>query len=229
MTRKHYTAPDCNTLQHTATHFATHSHFAAPPPRDTRAPHQMVITHCNTLQHTATHCNKLCDTIPPCCATPTRHASTTPDGGMTKVRARRSRRIMGLWWQHTHTHTHTHTQTHTHTILYVCLNASGEWYGVATISRLLKITGLFCKRARFVVYGRFCGVWVSTICHNSLGSSQRYTHTQIVHTLSFSHTLSRWSREHYPHTHKHAHSLSLPAICHKSLLTEVKTRSEVTS
>jgi len=39
---------------------------------------------------------------------------------------------------HTHTHTHTHTQTH---MLYTCR------YGVASISTLLKIIGLFCKRA----------------------------------------------------------------------------------
>ena len=37
---------------------------------------------------------------------------------------------------HAHAHTHTHAYMHTH-----------DKYGVATISRLLKIIGLFCKRA----------------------------------------------------------------------------------
>jgi len=35
---------NCNTLQHTATHYNTLQHTA---------------TRCNTLQHTATHCNTL--------------------------------------------------------------------------------------------------------------------------------------------------------------------------
>ena len=47
----------------------------------------------------------------------------------------------------THAHSHTHTGTHTHTtireIRLYCLN--WNHYGVATISRLLKIIGLFCR------------------------------------------------------------------------------------
>jgi len=57
-----------------------------------------------------------------------------------------------------HTHTHTHTSlTHTHTqishISHTCtihtyeLRITHMYYGVATISRLLKMIGLFCKRA----------------------------------------------------------------------------------
>jgi len=47
----------------------------------------------------------------------------------------------------THAHSHTHTGTHTHTtireIRLYCLN--WNHYGVATISRLLKMIGLFCR------------------------------------------------------------------------------------
>ena len=55
---------------------------------------------------------------------------------------------------HTYTHTHLHMHTHTfirtdlhvHTDTYSSKDSEkGQWYGVATISRLLKITGLFCK------------------------------------------------------------------------------------
>ena len=41
--------------------------------------------------------------------------------------------------RHTHTHTHTYSPSHTQNYR--------AYYGVATISRLLKSTGLFCKRA----------------------------------------------------------------------------------
>jgi len=50
---------------------------------------------------------------------------------------------------HTYTNTHTHTQAHTHTYTHTqrivnCLMAE---YGVATISRMRKNIGLFCRRA----------------------------------------------------------------------------------
>jgi len=65
----------------------TSQHLVSATPQDTQALHctklQHTATHCNTLQHTATHCNTLRDTLPLCCATPTRHASTTPDGDNT--------------------------------------------------------------------------------------------------------------------------------------------------
>ena len=45
-------------------------------------------------------------------------------------------------YTHTHPHTHTHTHTHTHVYgTYIPIYT----YGVATISRLLKIISLFCK------------------------------------------------------------------------------------
>jgi len=70
-----------------------------------------------------------------------------------------------------HTHTHTHLLFHTYTLWQNCFQVAVKFkslfvvvefnndeqsrltldpksrYGVATISRLLKITGLFCKRA----------------------------------------------------------------------------------
>jgi len=48
---------------------------------------------------------------------------------------------------HTHIHTHTHTQAHTYTHITYSYTHIRYRYGVATISRLLKIIGLFCKRA----------------------------------------------------------------------------------
>jgi len=57
---------------------------------------------------------------------------------------------------HTYTHTHTHTYTHTHTPCAVKSHSPAALarfclyfptYGVASISRLLKIIGLFCTRA----------------------------------------------------------------------------------
>ena len=51
----------------------------------------------------------------------------------------------------TKTHTYTHTNTHTHTHLPCIINCavhmctSCESYGLATISRLLEIIGLFCR------------------------------------------------------------------------------------
>jgi len=53
---------------------------------------------------------------------------------------------------HTHTHTHTYTRTRAHTHIHThthgpeTCRGSGNNYGLATISRLLKIIGLSCKR-----------------------------------------------------------------------------------
>jgi len=46
-----------------------------------------------------------------------------------------------------HTHIYTHTYTHTYTHIQIIVTTTHMNYGVATISRLLKITGLFGKRA----------------------------------------------------------------------------------
>jgi len=53
-----------------------------------------------------------------------------------------------------HVHVHVHVcvcmYTHIHVYVHMCGSADCVWrlgYEVATISRLLKITGLFCKRA----------------------------------------------------------------------------------
>jgi len=53
---------------------------------------------------------------------------------------------------HIYIYTHTHSHIYTHTYTYVCtsgctLSSSLSLYGVATISRMLKNIGLFCKRA----------------------------------------------------------------------------------
>ena len=46
----------------------------------------------------------------------------------------------------TYTHTHIHTNSNTHIFEQICLYSSKTIeYGVATISRLLKIIGLFCS------------------------------------------------------------------------------------
>ena len=51
-----HTATHCNTLQHTATHWNT---CTTRNMCNTRNTLQHTATHCNTLQHTATHCNTL--------------------------------------------------------------------------------------------------------------------------------------------------------------------------
>ena len=48
---------------------------------------------------------------------------------------------------HTHSHTHSHTHTHTTIVWTAYMHPLTICYGVATMSRLLKIIGLFCKRA----------------------------------------------------------------------------------
>jgi len=94
-------------------------------PRNTDDLLQHTATHCNTLQHTATHCNTLQHTAAYCnCSTPTNytHASAT--------------------------HCNTlHTQDNLH--IYRAYRASGNIttsrYVVASMSRRLRIIGLFCK------------------------------------------------------------------------------------
>ena len=44
-------------------------------------------------------------------------------------------------------HTHTHTYTHSVHVIYVQSQRAHHIYGVATVSRLFKRIGLFCKRA----------------------------------------------------------------------------------
>jgi len=74
---------------------------------------------------------------------------------------------LDFWSTHTRKHVHTHAQTRAHTPMLIythtrthnrdttvcvicfktCTPLSTSWYGVATISRPLKIISLFCKRA----------------------------------------------------------------------------------
>jgi len=101
---------------------------------------QHTATHCNALQHTATHCNTLT------------HYTT----GMKRVNVNRDNR--------SHNATHCNTLQHTATLppitwllwrvlMWTWIIGSLTLpkiqldYGVATISRLLKMIGLFCKRA----------------------------------------------------------------------------------
>ena len=82
-------------------------------------------THCNTLQHTATHCNTLQHTATHCntlqhtathCNTPQHSATHSP--------------IQSIWIRSIYAFAFTPQYT----------------YGVAAISRLLKIIGLFCRK-----------------------------------------------------------------------------------
>ena len=68
----HPTHIDCNTLQHTETHYSTLQHTATHcKTRSTNWRDVILLplscnTHCNTLQHTATHCNALQPTATHC-------------------------------------------------------------------------------------------------------------------------------------------------------------------
>ena len=75
---------------------------------------------CDTLQHTATHCNAL----------------HNESGTSSFQRICMYKYVYIYVYMYAFTHTQTHKQTDTK-CLYI--------YGVATISKLLKITGLFCR------------------------------------------------------------------------------------
>jgi len=123
---------DCilqHTLQHAATHAAAHAtqrQFNVGIYCNTLQ-HTAADMYCNTLQHTATHDN-------------TRQHTASHDKTLHHT-------------EHTVTHSNTvqhtlqHTRQHTPQRRF---DADVEWskrYGVASISRLLKTIGLFCKRA----------------------------------------------------------------------------------
>ena len=118
------------------------------------------VIHCNTLQHTATHCNTL------------QHTATLSPITRLEWRALMWTGIIVQMLQHTATHCNTpqHTATHCNTLQHTATLPPITWllwrvlmwtwiigsltlpkirldYGVATISRLLKMIGLFCKRA----------------------------------------------------------------------------------
>jgi len=124
-TMKHTATHRWNTLQHTAT-------FCNASNTDGRGKIRTLThptTHRNTLQHTATHCN----------------ASNT--GGRRKIRTRKGRDWVVSWC---------HFYKKGRWILFYWISrrwhrrqGAPYWYGVATISRLLKIIGFFRKRALY--------------------------------------------------------------------------------
>jgi len=114
------TATHCNTLQHTATHCTTPRHTA---PR------------CNTLQNTATHCNTL-----PFLQAASAYIYQWKQAYAFEKEPHALEKEPYIWQD-----------------LAVGASRDGQCsqkralekksYGVATISRLLKIIGLFCRRA----------------------------------------------------------------------------------
>jgi len=123
-------ASHCNILQHTAAHCSTLQHTA---------------THCNTLENTATQfthtfrlqyvavfCHKLC-------------VATNLDSFHTVD-------TVPIHYVHIHTYTHfpPHAATYCNILQHTlqsgrtCLSTLS--YGVATISTLLQIIGLFCRK-----------------------------------------------------------------------------------
>ena len=117
-----------HTHTHTQTHTHTHTHTLTPVKNGSHVNKWSSSSRSSstTLQHTATHCNTLQHTAT--------HCNTL---------------------QHTVTHCNTHTYSaviHCDTYTHSASSRSSSsvifsGYGVATISRLLKIIGLFCKRA----------------------------------------------------------------------------------
>jgi len=93
---------------------------------------QVSYTHTHTRTHTNTH---------------------TRTHTHTHMHSHMHSRVTSVTYMHTyfHTHTHIHIHTHTHTHAYTHKHACiRDWYGVATISRLLKIIGLFCRISSFL-------------------------------------------------------------------------------
>jgi len=86
----------------------------------------MFSTHCNALQHTATHCSALRRTAMHCNALQ-RTATHCNIFDLTEI----------------------HSNSHVRPSVDVSIYGPHKYvyYGVASVSRLLKITGLFCKRA----------------------------------------------------------------------------------
>ena len=120
-TTLHHTAPHCTTLHHTAPHCTTLLNatrcFGLRVTSDILLQH--TATHCNTRRHTATHCNTLQHTA---------LLNATRCFG-SRVASRQTRCCNSLQLT-------AHPSRHS-----MC------YYGVATISRMLKNIGLFCKRA----------------------------------------------------------------------------------
>jgi len=144
-TRQH-TAPYCTTLHHAATHCNAL---------------QCTATHCNTLQHTAKvqnlsqTCQKrlvytlrliLLDDI---YARRDLYSNPPPLSPYTRAHAR-THRLSAKKWKKSCRIYDQNVKKEMYTMYdkyYLTIYISEETYGVATISRLLEIIGLFCKRA----------------------------------------------------------------------------------
>jgi len=116
--REHNTI-NCNTLQH-----GRYDATTGGP-----APHRRTATQCNTLQHTSTHVNTL------------QHAASQLFTSSLLPHPPNTYLYLLFSDTHARARTHAHSLTQTH------LLSMTTCYGVATISRLLKIIGLVCKRA----------------------------------------------------------------------------------
>ena len=119
----HHPCMLCSTLQHTATHCNTLQHTA---------------THCNALQHTATHCNTLQYTATHCSTTCVLFSYTT-----CVLFSYNGCCVLSSYTVH-----------FSHTIRDFSRNLIHQrdvtvslMYEMASMSRLLKILGRFCKNA----------------------------------------------------------------------------------
>jgi len=116
-------------LQHTATHCST---IPARTATHCNSLQHNPSSHCNTLQHTAAHCSTL------------QHSATHCNALQHNLSALLSYIITYIFAFFTITCVYNSIyfdHRHTHTLLFY----SGGRYGVATIRRLLKTIGLFCR------------------------------------------------------------------------------------
>jgi len=114
----------CNTLQHTA-------------------------AHCNALQRTATHCNALQRAATHVQTEHSREHLLVAAATHCNALQHNATHCNALQRTATHCNAPQHTATHCNTLQHMCKPNTLEniLHGVATISRLLKIIGLFCKSA----------------------------------------------------------------------------------
>ena len=107
---------------------------------------QHSTTHCNTLQHTATHCNILVKTRYDLFLFRLQHTAThcnTLQHTATHCNILVKTRYNLFLFRLQHTATHCNTLQHTATLRVATVPFLS--YGVATVSRIDRIIGLFCK------------------------------------------------------------------------------------
>ena len=113
---------------------------------------QHTATHCNTLQHTATCCITVQHTATHCTLRYRKLQYTLHELNQRQLSAvcPHTADILKTYCRHAesaHCKALPHTATHCHTLQIYCMRCSMSTYGVVTIRRLLKIIGLFCKKA----------------------------------------------------------------------------------